>query len=96
MSEKKLDIKESMYRFLQEPTRENFTGLVFNGIGEQDGIDFKKVWIEEQKLAEIILGMANMGGGVIIFGIDEKDNGTIEAVGLEKIIDKEKQYSKII
>lgn len=95
MSEKKLEIKESMYRFLQEPTRENFIGLVFDGVGEQNDIDFKRTWIEEQKLAEIILGMANMGGGVIIFGVDEKDNGTIEAIGLEKIIDKEKQHSKI-
>lgn len=35
MSEKMLDIKEGMYKFLQEPTREKFIDIVFNGVGEQ-------------------------------------------------------------
>lgn len=96
MSEKMLDIKEGMYKFLQEPTREKFIDIVFNGVGEQNSIDFKKVWIEPQKLSEIILGMANTGGGVIIVGVDEKDDGTIEAIGLDEIVDKEKQYSRIV
>ena len=74
MSEKMLDIKEYMYRFLQEPTREKFIDLVFDGVGEQDSIDFKKKWIESQKLSEIILGMANTGGGVVIFGVEEKED----------------------
>jgi len=39
--------------------------------------------------------MANTGGGVVILGVEEKEDGTIEAVGLEEIIDKEKQHSKI-
>lgn len=95
MSEKRLDIKEYMYGFLQEPTREKFIDLVFDGVGEQDSIDFKKIWIDPQKLSEIILGMANTGGGVIILGVDEKEDGTMEAVGLEEIVDKEKQHSKI-
>lgn len=96
MSERMLDIKEYMYKFLQEPTRENFIDIVFNGVGEQNCIDFKKIWIEPQKLSEIILGMANVGGGVIILGVEEKEDGTIEAVGLNEIFDKEKQHSKII
>lgn len=95
MSEKMLDIKEYMYNFLQEPTRERFVDIVFDGVGEQNCIDFKKIWIEPQKLSEIILGMANTGGGVIILGVEEKENGTIEAVGLSEIFDKEKQHSKI-
>lgn len=95
MSEKMLNIKECMYKFLKEPTRESFIDVVFNGVGEQNSIDFKKIWIEPQKLSEIILGMANTGGGVIIVGVEEKENGTIEATGLGEIIDKEKQHSKI-
>ena len=90
-----LDIKEYMYRFLQEPTRENFIDIVFNGVGEQNCIDFKKIWIEPQKLSEIILGMANTGGGVIVLGVEEKEDGTVEAIGLGEIFDKEKQHSKI-
>ena len=61
----------------------------------KETIDFKKIWIKPQKLSEIILGMANIGGGVVIFGVEEKEDGTIEAVGLEEIVDKEKQDSKI-
>lgn len=95
MSEKMLDIKECMYKFLQEPTRESFIDIVFSGVGEQNSIDFKKIWIEPQKLSEIILGMANTGGGVIILGVEEKEDGTIEAIGLGEIFDKEKQHSKI-
>jgi len=90
-----LDIKECMYKFLQEPTRESFIDIVFSGVGEQNSIDFKKIWIEPQKLSEIILGMANTGGGVVILGVEEKKDGTIEATGLDEIIDKEKQHSKI-
>lgn len=56
--------------------------------GEQDNIDFKEEWISNTKLCEIMLGMANCGGGVIIFGIKEKEDGTVDAVGLEKIEDK--------
>lgn len=95
MSEKMLDIKEYMYKFLQEPTRESFIDIVFSGVGEQNSIDFKKIWIDPQKLSEIILGMANTGGGVVILGVEEKEDGTIEATGLSEIIDKEKQHSKI-
>ena len=62
MSEKMLNIKECMYKFLKEPTRESFIDVVFNGVGEQNSIDFKKIWIEPQKLSEIILGMANTVG----------------------------------
>lgn len=69
MSEKMLDIKEGMYKFLQEPTREKFIDIVFNGVGEQNSIDFKKVWIEPQKLSEIILGMAKASRGKRVSGV---------------------------
>lgn len=32
---------------------------------------------------------------MIIVGVEEKEDGTIEATGLGEIIDKEKQHSKI-
>lgn len=90
-----IDIKENVYNFLQKPTRESFIDIIIEGVGEQNCIEFKKKWIESQKLSEIMLGMANTGGGVIILGIEEKPDGTIEAIGLEKLFDKEKQHSKI-
>jgi len=38
MSENMLDIKECMYKFLQEPTRESFIDIVFSGVGEQNSM----------------------------------------------------------
>lgn len=80
--------KDIFYEFFQEPSRENFTHMISWNTGEQDNIDFKEKWILDAKLCEIMLGMANCGGGVIIFGIKEKDDGTVETVGLDKFEDK--------
>ena len=88
-------MKETIYSILQEPTREKFVEYLLNGGGEQDNVDFKEKMIDHQKLSEVILGIANNGGGVIIFGIKENDDGTIEAVGLEQLKDKEKVTSKL-
>lgn len=87
--------KEDVYKTLQNPSREDLINSVFNGVGEQDNLDFKENWTKHQKIAEIILGMANMGGGSIIVGIKENDDGTLEANGLEVLEDKEKLHSKI-
>lgn len=65
--------KELVYNILQEPTREKFIDILYNGFGEQDNLDFKEQWIGPQKIAEIILGIANSGGGALIFGVKEPD-----------------------
>ena len=88
-------IKEMVYDVLQNPTRENFIDILDNGFGEQDNLDFKVQWIEAQKLAEIVLGIANSGGGAIILGVKENEDGTLESIGLSKIEDKEKIHSKM-
>ena len=88
-------IKEMVYDVLQNPTRENFIDILDNGLGEQDNLDFKVQWIEAQKLAEILLGIANSGGGAIILGVKENEDGTLESIGLSKIEDKEKIHSKM-
>lgn len=87
--------KELVYNILQEPTREKFIDILYNGFGEQDNLDFKEQWIDPQKIAEIILGIANSGGGALIFGVKENDDGTLSAVGLNQLEDKEKEHSKI-
>ncbi|WP_308698349.1 RNA-binding domain-containing protein [uncultured Thomasclavelia sp.] len=87
--------KENVYKALQSPSREDLIESIFNGVGEQDDLDFKENWAKEQKIAEIILGMANIGGGSIIVGVKENDEGTLEANGLSELIDKEKLHSKI-
>ena len=87
--------KEEMYQLLQNATRENFIKIVFDGLGELDNLEYKREWINEQRLSEIILGIANSGGGAIIIGVNENENGTYEPIGLNKLEDSEKKRSKL-
>lgn len=87
--------KEDVYRLLQNPTRENFIKILFKGSGELDNLDYKENWVKEQKISEIIIGMANAGGGAIIIGVKENEDGTFDSNGLGKIEDTEKIHSKL-
>jgi hypothetical protein len=62
--------------------------LIKQHAGEFDWWDFKTEWIADNKLAKQMLGMANMGGGVVVFGVLEHDDGTTDPIGLEKMKDK--------
>lgn len=87
--------KEDIYKLLQNPTRENFINIIFKGSGELDNLDYKESWVKEQKIAEIMIGMANIGGGAIIFGVKENSDHTFESIGLQSLEDQEKIHSKI-
>lgn len=87
--------KDIMYSFLQDPSREKFVEIVFNGNGEQNNLEFKEQWIDYQKISEIILGIANSGGGAIVFGVKELNNGTLNNEGLIKLEDKAIADSKL-
>jgi hypothetical protein len=59
--------------------------------GEQKRLDFKRAMPpKRESLAKILLAMANSGGGVIILGVDEKEDGTFDPIGLPKVTDKSK------
>lgn len=79
--------KDELYDILNNPTRENFRALLQNHMGEEDYLDFKKDWPEKEKEARHILAMANSGGGCIVFGVIQKDDGTFEIDGLDKLKD---------
>lgn len=55
--------------------------------GEEDHIDFKRSWIESDKLAKLSIALANYGGGHIIFGVEETNN-EFNPVGLKELKDK--------
>ncbi len=80
--------KEEFAKFCENPDRTTFKTLLKENSGEYPFIDFKETFFDEPKLAKHILGFANSGGGVLIFGIKEKDDGTFEMKGLEKFEDK--------
>ena len=51
-------------------------------------IDFKAQLEANSKLAKHILGIANYGGGAIVFGVRQEDDGSLEYIGVTEIMDK--------
>ena len=80
-------MKDIVYGLLQEPTLDKFREFIKNHTGEHNSIDFKKQWIEGNQLAKEMLAIANSGGGVIIFGVAEGDDGSIDVSGLQDLKD---------
>lgn len=81
-------IKDIVYQLLQEPTLDNFRAFMKGQTGEHNSIDFKEVWPEKGKLAKIMLGIANSGGGIIVMGVHENEDNSFECCGLEKLREK--------
>ena len=81
-------IKDIVYKLLQEPTLDHFREFLKGQTGEHDTIDFKNQWIEKQKLAKEMISIANMGGGIIVFGIHENADKTFSYDGIDVIKDK--------
>lgn len=88
-------LKEEFAKFFENPDRTTFKRLLKEHTGEYSFIDFKETFFDEPKLAKHILGFANSEGGVLIFGIKEKDDGAFEIKGLDKFEDKTKIKSKL-
>lgn len=80
-------IKDIVYKLLQEPTLDNFREFIRNNTGEHNSIDFKGQWIQGNQLAKEMLAIANSGGGVVIFGISENADGSIDLSGLQGLKD---------
>lgn len=74
--------------FLREPTKDNFRKFLKNTCGELDELDFKAEWIEKGHLAKTMLAMANSRGGIIIIGVKEENDGTINPIGVLEFKDK--------
>lgn len=77
-------IKNKFYDdFLKDPIKENFRNFLRQNCGELDEIDFKQDWSDKGPLSKLILAMANSRGGIIIIGIKELENGTLEPTSIE-------------
>ena len=86
--------KDYLYDFFREPTLETFLDFYNNNVGESNNIEFKSSWIYDEKLVKIILGIANSGGGCIVFGINEENN-TMNACGITELTDPADFFKKI-
>lgn len=88
MKNRSTPFREEFARFLENPSREGLREVIKNHHGELSDLDFKAQLPEPAKLAKHILGMANSGGGCLIAGVSENDDGSIEPKGLVKLEDK--------
>lgn len=88
------DIKEQAADLFNAPNRVKFREFLKTNTGEYDDIEFKGDYIECPKLAKHIIAMANSGGGMIIFGMEEDEQNKLTPIGID-IIDKTKIKQKL-
>lgn len=87
--------KEEFAKFIEDPTRERLRDAFKGHAGEFQYLDFKEVWRECPTLARHLLGLGNSDGGCIVIGVAEKENGSLDPKGIEKLIDKKKIFDGI-
>lgn len=91
--------KEEFARFFESPSRESLRNLLKNQTGEYDDLDFKATLLSPDDTAKHIIGMANKSGGVIVFGVEQKESNIFYSKGLQKLEDKtdfQKKLAKYI
>jgi predicted HTH transcriptional regulator len=74
--------------FFASPTRQKFDELLHSHVGEYDNLDFKGEWPDYSSIARHILAMGNCGGGALVIGVSQSDDGSLKAEGLQSIKDK--------
>ncbi|WML44991.1 ATP-binding protein [Neobacillus sp. PS3-40] len=75
---------KSLQHFVKNPTHETLKELLLNNTGETDFLDFKTKWPYFSKVAKHILAIANSGGGCIIVGVSQNDEGAVSLSGLSE------------
>ncbi|MEH7181126.1 AlbA family DNA-binding domain-containing protein [Neobacillus vireti] len=75
---------KSLKQFVKNPSHESLKELLLTNTGETDFLDFKTKWTEFSKMAKHILAIANSGGGCIIVGVNQNDEGAILLTGLKE------------
>lgn len=80
-------IKDDLEDFFTSPSKDKLLS-VLSLDKEYDYIDYKEQWPDRSKIARHILGMANAGGGIIVVGVKEHDDGRLESVGMDNPLDE--------
>lgn len=81
-------IKDAFAGFFEDPTRETLRALLQGHVGETRHLDFKTEWPEHSALAKQVLGLANTAGGVLVVGVQEQADKSLDPVGLAAFRDK--------
>lgn len=79
---------ENFVQFFEEPTRTTLKDLLRANLGETDQLDFKARWPDSSKLAKHIIAIGNSGGGAIVIGVVEEEDGSLTPQGLSDLRDK--------
>ncbi len=87
-SKKPNPFREEFACFLENPSREGLREVLKNHYGEFENLDFKEQWPERSALAKHVLGLANSGGGCLMFGVCENEDKTFGTMGLSAFKDK--------
>lgn len=75
---------KSLKQFVKNPNHDSLKELLLNNTGETDFLDFKTKWPLFSKVAKHILAIANSGGGCIIVGVSQDDDGAVLISGLKE------------
>lgn len=79
--------QDVLEQFFTSPTKDNFPDII-KVDKEYDELEFKGKWHEKSKLARHILAFSNSGGGAIVYGVDEEDDGSLSSTGLDDPMDE--------
>ncbi|MFN6568243.1 helix-turn-helix domain-containing protein [Dendronalium sp. ChiSLP03b] len=92
---KRKTFKEEFAQFFENPTREGFRDILKNNLGEFPNVDFKEKLPTFPKVARHLLGLANFGGGCLVIGVSEKEDKTLESIGVDELEDKKVIIDKV-
>jgi hypothetical protein len=81
-------LRDQFAEFFEDPSKDKLGALLRENDGESKNLDFKEAWPTMPALAKQILAMANSGGGCLVLGVKENEDGTFEPVGLPSFTDR--------
>lgn len=79
-------IKSDIEALVANPTPERLQELIRFSGGEFDQYELKREWPPIPRIARTVLAIANSGGGVVIFGIEDE---SLAPVGLDQFMPKQ-------
>ena len=74
--------RDALAEFLLDPSKSALFSYLKNQLGEQPAVDYKAIWPKKEQLAKHLIGMANVGGGIFLMGVAEREDKTVDARGL--------------
>jgi len=77
---------DAVKQLIDTPNSKTLETILWDYLFESDQVDFKKDYLEIDKIAKHILSLANIGGGAIILGVSE-DGDSLKLDGLEEYKD---------